>query len=62
MFYVVKKGEELVNYHSAFHDLPAAMAYADGLKATLGHDYDVIKVKTVWTTTTLADLLTGDAA
>lgn len=50
MYYVVRKGTKLVDYHSAFYTQGAAIEYAESLKLTLGHDYDVIKVATVWST------------
>lgn len=56
MFYVVRKGEGLDMYHYAFHNLKDAKESAENLKKTLGHQYDVIEVKSVWTTQTLADL------
>ena len=60
MFYVVKRGEGLFNkYHAAFHDQSPARNYAENLKAYLGHNYDVVKVETVWTTQTLDEAMRG---
>lgn len=56
MFYVVRRGEGLDKYHASFHSETPARNYAENLKASLGHNYDVVKVETVWTTQTLADL------
>lgn len=57
MFYVTRKGEGLINYHARYQRQQEARKYAESLKATYGHEYDVIKVETVWTTQTLADAL-----
>lgn len=57
MFYVVRKGERLDQYHSQFHRQHEARGYAENLKATYGHNYDVIKVATVWTTQTLEEAI-----
>lgn len=56
MFYVVRQGEPLENYHSAFTSFEQAVEYANQLKHTLGHQYNIIKAEAVWTTQTLADL------
>lgn len=59
MFYVVRKGEPIGNYHAAFVQQYKAQEYAEGLHRDFGHNYDVIHVTTVWTTppmTTVADL------
>ena len=53
MFYVVRKGEGLDKYHAFSHSEAPARNYAENLKATFGHDYDVIKMATTWTTQTL---------
>jgi hypothetical protein len=57
MFYVVRKGEGLDTYHSSFHSEAAARNYAENLKATFGHKYDVVKVETTWTTQTLDEAM-----
>lgn len=57
MYYVVRKGDKLENYHSAFYTQDAAREYAEHLKTTLGHNYDVIQVTTVWTTQTLYEAM-----
>ena len=57
MYYVIRKGEKLEDYHSKFTDENQARDYAEGLRKTFGHHYDVVKVETVWTTTTLHELM-----
>lgn len=57
MFYVVKKGEQLDQWHARYHRQSEAREYAEGLKNTLGHNYDVIKIETVWTTQTLDEAM-----
>lgn len=57
MFYVVKKGESIDQYHAKYHNQHAARDYALSLKETLGHNYDVIHVSTVWTTQTLDEAM-----
>lgn len=58
MYYVIRKDEkDLTYYHAKFHDQTPARVYAENLKAYLGHQYDVIKVETVYTTQTLAEAM-----
>lgn len=58
MYYIVKHGETLSTIADlCSRDLAAAKAAADDLRERTGDHYRVIKVETVWTTTTLADLL-----
>lgn len=57
MYYVVKKNEELVDYHAKFHRESEAREYAENLKEMFGHNYDIIKVATVWTTQTLDEAM-----
>jgi len=57
MYYVVKKGVRLENYHSAFYRQDAARDYAENLKTIFGHNYDVIHMSTVWTTQTLHEAM-----
>lgn len=59
MYYVVRKGEDLTNYHSSFHSQGEARDYAERLKESYGHNYDVILVSTVWTTQTLDEAMRG---
>lgn len=59
MYYVVRKGEGLDMYHARYHRKIEAREYAKYLKATYGHNYDVIKVATVWTTQTLDEAMRG---
>jgi hypothetical protein len=62
MYYIVKQGEVLstVADRSTFL-LRAAKEAADHLHKTTGDHYRVLKVETVWTTTTMADLLNEKA-
>lgn len=57
MYYVTKEGEGLLNYHARFDRQNRAREYAKNLKAIHGHNYDVIKVETVWTTQTLEEAI-----
>jgi hypothetical protein len=62
MYYVVRKEEDISSYHYIFIGEDAykkAKASAKNLKHYLGHDYDVIKVETVWTTQTLDEAMRG---
>lgn len=62
MYYVVKKDDDLSNYHYVFVGelaLNKAKESACNLKAFLMHDYEVIKVETVWTTETLEEEMKG---
>lgn len=52
MFYVVRRGDSISNYHASYKEEAAARNYAENLKATYGHNYNVIQVYTVWTTLT----------
>lgn len=53
MYYVVRKHENIMHYHARFVKEVKAREYAEGLKRDFGHNYDVIKLETVWTTQTL---------
>jgi hypothetical protein len=57
VFYVVRKNESLDQYHAKYHRESDAREYAENLKKTFGHNYDVIKVATVWTTQTLDEAM-----
>ena len=57
MYYVVRKGEPLDQYHARYHRESEAREYAEELKKTFTHNYDVIKVATVWTTQTLDEAM-----
>jgi len=59
MFYVVRKGEPITEYHARFHSQTPARSYAENLKATFRHDYDVVQLSTVWTTQTLDEAMDG---
>jgi hypothetical protein len=57
MYYVTRKGEGILNFHARFNDEAPARNYAENLKATYGHNYDVIQVITTWTTQTLDEAM-----
>lgn len=57
MFYVVRKGWNVDKYHASFHSETPARNYAENLKSTFGHNYDVVKVETTWTTQTLDEAM-----
>jgi hypothetical protein len=59
MFYVVRKGWNVDKYHASFHSETPARNYAENLKSTFGHNYDVVKVETTWTTQTLGEVMEG---
>ena len=62
MYYVVKKDTDLSDYHYIFSGENAfkkAKVSAEKLKFCFGHDYNVIKVETVWTTLTLDEAMRG---
>jgi hypothetical protein len=65
MYYVVPHGTPITEcgagHHpdaKAFETLGEAKTYADALHASYGNHWHVLRVETVWTTTTLADLMT----
>ena len=55
MYYVVREGQSIENYHARYHEQTPAVEYAMNLKASLGHNYNIVKVETVLTTRTLAE-------
>lgn len=58
MFYVVLKGARLdVEDRASYPTLKEAMDQALKYKAENGVNYDVIKVESVWTTQTLAEVM-----
>lgn len=57
MFYVVQKGMEVTQYHARYHKQSEARKYAEELKRTFGHNYDIIHLNTVWTTQTLDEAM-----
>ena len=60
LYYVVKKNDDLSNYHYIFsgeHAFKKAKTCAENLKLNFGHQYEVIKVETVWHTQTLAEIM-----
>jgi hypothetical protein len=57
MYYVVKKGDSIDQYHACFYSEAAARELAVNLKASLGHNYDIIKPSTTWTTQTLDEAM-----
>lgn len=50
MYYVVRQHRALPEYHATFLKLEDAQEYANSLKFTYGHSYDVRKLETVWNT------------
>lgn len=59
MHYVVRKGVGIQNYHATFHSELAAREYAENLKSSFGHNYDVLKLETVYTTQELHEAMRG---
>ena len=57
MYYVVKMGEEVTQYYFAFEKFLDAKDTCISLKKTLGHQYEVIQMKTVWHTQTLDEIM-----
>ena len=60
MYYVVRKDEDISYYHYIFIGEDAykkAKASAENLKFYFCHNYDVIKVETVYTTQTLTEAM-----
>lgn len=57
MYYVVRKHENIMHYHARFVKEVQAREYAEGLKRDFGHNYDVLKLETVWTTQTLEEAM-----
>jgi hypothetical protein len=57
MYYVVRKGENIINYHARFYKVEQAKVYAEELKKSFSHNYDILKLETVWTTQTLAEIM-----
>jgi hypothetical protein len=57
MYYVVRKGKPISEYHAAYHRESDAREYAENLKKTFGHNYDVLKISTTWTTQTLDEAM-----
>jgi hypothetical protein len=61
MYYIVKRGEVLSTIADlSTHNLAAAKEKADALHASFGDHWHVVKVETVWSTTTLGDLIKSD--
>lgn len=57
MHYVVKHGDKIPTGELGFDTYGAAKRFAEERHKATGCHYYVMEVKTVWTTTTLADLL-----
>jgi hypothetical protein len=57
MYYVIRKNEGLSQWHSRYDEQSKAREHAEHLKKTFRHDYDVIKVATVWTTQTIEEAM-----
>ena len=56
MYYVVRRGEDITMYHSAWTNLYTAKIEADNLKATFNREYEVLRMELVYATFTLRDL------
>jgi hypothetical protein len=57
MYYVVRKGEDINMYHEVVASFEKAKEKAEKYKSLFGHEYDVIKMETVYTTQTLANII-----
>ena len=55
MYYVTRIGTPLWDYHARYDSVEQAKDYAMWLKSVHGHQYEVVKVETMWTTKTLAE-------
>lgn len=53
MFYIVPKDESLIENIGKFRNLKFAKQFASDRKEEYGINYDIIEVKTVWTTQTI---------
>lgn len=57
-YYIVPRNEQLdISNNYEAYDINDARRFADRLHEKTGDHYHVVKVETVWSTTTLADLL-----
>mgnify|MGYP001361054240 CR=1 FL=1 len=59
MFYVVAEGEDIDNWRDCHRSFDRAKAMADDLKKHQGVNFFIVKVETVWSTSTLDELDNG---
>ncbi len=59
MFYVVAEGEDIDNWSDCHWSLDRAKAMAEDLKKSQNVDFFIVKVETVWSTSTLDELDNG---
>lgn len=57
MYYIVRKDESIYMYHEMVESIEKAKEKAEKYKSLFGHEYDIIFMKTVYTTQTLANIL-----
>lgn len=61
MYYVVPRGTSLnLELDASFHTFSEAQKYAEARRAYGSHSH-VVKIQTVWSTTTMADLMAEGA-
>ncbi len=57
MYYIVRKGENIYMYHEVVASIEKAKEKAEKYKSLFGHEYDVIFMKTAYTTQTLENII-----
>jgi len=57
MYYVIRQGQPIENYHARFNEQKPAREYAMNLKASFRHEYNIVRVETVFTTQTLNEAM-----
>lgn len=55
MYYVIRTGEDITMYHSAWTSYYNAVMEADRLKGTYNREYSVLRLELVYATLTLRD-------
>jgi hypothetical protein len=60
MYYVVRTDKDLSCYHYIFEKFLDAKDSCINLKNMFGYQYKVVKVETVWTTQTLAEIIMSE--
>ena len=55
MYYVIRTGEDVTMYHSAWTSYYDAVNEADTLKHTFNREYSVLRLELVYATLTLRD-------
>jgi hypothetical protein len=62
MYYVVPRGTSLnLDMDPSFHTFSEAKEYAEDRRNSYGAHSHVVKIETVWVTTTMADLMAEGA-